>query len=129
MCSTYGSGKKYKNVGGKMNYKILILSNKDNEEFVEDNYIAESFRNDGNEVSLLWIDYDELLDENFDVIIRRNTWTEDINKINYFSDFNDKLVKRLKEKKIKTVNLEGLDGAGKNIFVPFIKREKKLFPL
>lgn len=111
-----------------MNYKILILSNEDNEEFIEDNYIAESFRNDGNEVSLLWVDYDEQLDEKFDIIIRRNTWTEDINKINYFSDFDEKLVERLKEKKIKTVNLEGLDGIGKEYLCAFYQTGEKVIP-
>lgn len=111
-----------------MNYKILILSNKDNEEFIEDNYIAESFRKDGNKVSLLWVDYDEHLDEQFDVIIRRNTWVEDISKINYFLTYNRKLINRLKQKRIKTVNLIGLDGRGKKYLCELYKRGEKVIP-
>jgi len=61
----------------KDKYKILILSNPNNEEFIEDLYIATSFREDGHLVSVLWIDYDEKLDSKYDVIIRRNTWVED----------------------------------------------------
>ena len=55
-------------------YNILILSNKDNDEFLEDTYIADSFRADGHSVDMLWVDFDENLDEKYDVIIRRNTW-------------------------------------------------------
>ena len=61
----------------KNNYKILILSNPNNEEQIEDVYLANSFKEDGHLVDLLWIDYDEKLDNNYDVIIRRNTWVDD----------------------------------------------------
>ena len=58
-------------------YKILILSNPNNYEHIEDLYIANSFKEDGHFVEVLWIDYDEQLDNKFDIIIRRNTWVED----------------------------------------------------
>ena len=54
------------------NYNILILSNKKNKEVEEDKYIAKSFCEDGNKVDILWVDFDESLDEKYDVIIRRN---------------------------------------------------------
>ena len=58
-------------------YKILILSNPNNYEYIEDKYIANAFKEDGHLVDLLWVDYDEKLDAKYDVIIRRNTWVED----------------------------------------------------
>ena len=58
-------------------YKILILSNPNNYEYIEDKYIANAFIEDGHLVNLLWVDYDEKLDTQYDVIIRRNTWVED----------------------------------------------------
>ncbi len=111
-----------------MNYKILILSNKDNEEFIEDFYIAESFRKDGNKVSILWVDYDEHLDEQFDIVIRRNTWVDDVSKTAYLKIYNSKLIDRLKKKKIKTVNLIGLDGKGKGYLCQLYQRGEKVIP-
>ena len=69
-------------------YKILILSNAENEEHIEDKYLAESLKKDGNIVDISWIDYDEKLDEKYDVIIRRNTWVDKLEKtMKYLIDF------------------------------------------
>ena len=112
----------------KDKYKILILSNKNNKDFREDTYIAEAFREDGHLVTVLWVDYDEELDEKFDVIIRRNTWVEEeIETIN-FKIKNDSLKERLKRKNIKTVNLEGLDGNGKGYLCKLFEEGKKVIP-
>ena len=76
-------------------YDILILSNKDNEEFIEDEYIAEAFRKDGHSVELLWVDYDESLYSKFDIIIMRNTWVEDDKQIDNYNINNNLLEERL----------------------------------
>lgn len=108
--------------------KILILSNPSNEEFAEDVYLATSFREDGHLVTMLWVDYDENLDDQFDIIIRRNTWVEDEKETNYYRLKNNKMKKRLKEKNIKTVNLEGLDGQGKSYLCKLFKEGRKVVP-
>ena len=109
-------------------YNILILSNKDNEGITEDIYIADAFRKDGHYVELLWVDYDECLDSKFDVIIRRNTWVEDDKEI-YNYAIKSKLLKcRLIAKNIKTVNLNGLDGEGKEYLYKLYKEGKKVIP-
>ena len=109
-------------------YNILILSNKDNEEFTEDTYIAEAFRKDGHYVELLWVDYDESLDSKFDIIIRRNTWVEDDKQIDNYNINNNLLEERLIKKNIKTVNLVGLDGEGKEYLCKLYKQGKKVIP-
>ena len=50
-----------------------------------------------------WVDFDETLDEEYDVIIRRNTWVEDENKTQDYYKKNELLKQRLSKKKIKTV--------------------------
>ncbi len=112
----------------KDKYKILILSNPKNTEFIEDTYLATTFREDGHLVTMLWVDYDENLDEKFDIIIRRNTWVEDYKETNTYRIQNDKMKKRLKTKNIKTVNLEGLDGQGKLYLCELFKTGKKVIP-
>ena len=109
-------------------YNILILSNKDNDEFLEDIYIKKAFEEDKNNVDMLWVDYDENLDEKYDVIIRRNTWVEDASKTLYLHKNNNKLNNRLVKKNIKTVNLIGLDGKGKEYLYKLYKQEKKVIP-
>lgn len=109
-------------------YNILILSNRDNDEFLEDTYIADAFIKDGHIVDMLWVDYDETLDEKYDVIIRRNTWVEDENKTKNYYQKNNVLKERLTRKKIKTVNLIGLDGNGKEYLCKLYKNGKKVIP-
>jgi len=112
----------------KDKYKILILSNPNNEEYIEDLYVATSFREDGHLVDILWIDYDEKLDSNYDVIIRRNTWVDD-EKDTYNYKIKDEILKeRLIKKNIKTVNLEGLDDKGKQYLCELLKKGKKVIP-
>lgn len=111
-----------------MNYKILILSNKENDEHIEDIYLAESLKKDGNIVDLAWVDYDEQLDEKYDVIIRRNTWVEEFEQIERFAKLNKLLEDRLEKKNIKTVNLVGLDGKGKKYLIEFMKKGFSVIP-
>lgn len=57
--------------------KILLLTNLKNEESKEDIWIADILKKDGNIVDISWIDYDEKLDEKYDVFIKRNIWLSD----------------------------------------------------
>lgn len=109
-------------------YKILILSNRVHEDANEDKFILDSFKKDGCDVKMLWVDYDEKLDKEFDVIIRRNTWVEEADEILKYQYFNDKLKSRLVNKNIKTVNLIGLDGLGKQYLVDLYKNKERVIP-
>ena len=94
--------------------KILIVTDIDNPGLKEDCFIARSFIRDGHHVTLARQDYDEKMDELFDVIAIRNIWHFD--SINYEKHKNDmlNLRKRLKNKNIPTINLYGtFDDSGK----------------
>lgn len=112
----------------KDKYKILLLSNPSNEEFIEDVYLATSFREDGHLVTMLWVDYDESLDDQFDIIIRRNTWVENKKETTSYRVKDNKMKERLKGKNIKTVNLEGLDGQGKSYLCKLYQEGRKVIP-
>lgn len=109
-------------------YKILILSNRVYEDANEDKFILDSFKKDGCDAKMLWVDYDEQLDKEFDVIIRRNTWVEEADEILKYQYFNDKLKSRLINKNIKTVNLIGLDGMGKQYLIDLYKNKEMVIP-
>lgn len=111
-----------------MKYKILILSNKDNEEIIEDIYLKERFKKDGNICDIKWVDYDEKLDDYYDVIIRRNTWVGNGKDTVSFQKLDNSLIDRLKSKNIKTVNLLGLDGSGKEYLMEFYHKNLKVIP-
>lgn len=96
-----------------MNYKILILSNNKNEEHIEDIYLKNRFEEDGNLVDFKWIDYDSNLDNEYDIIIRRNTWIEESQDMEYYKKLNKALINRLRDNQ-KVINLIGLDGTGKS---------------
>ena len=69
--------KKRKEFRRKKSMKILLLTNLKNEESKEDIWIADILKKDGNIVDISWIDYDEKLDEKYDVFIKRNIWLSD----------------------------------------------------
>ena len=110
-------------------YKILLLSNKENKEYyTEDTWLSEAFIEDGHTVEMKWIDYDESLDEDYDIIIRRNAWVGVAEKTNEYKVKNDILIQRLNGKKIKTVNLEGIDGRGKKYLCELFDSGKRVIP-
>lgn len=110
-----------------MNYKILILSNPENEEMVEDLLIKKRFEQDGNIVDMMWIDYDKKLDEDYDLIIRRNTWVENGKDITDYKKKNEELINRLKNN-TKTINLIGLDGKGKIYLKDLFNKNMNVIP-
>ena len=116
------------NIENKNKYKILILSNPNNYEYIEDKYIANAFEEDGHLAELAWVDYDEKLDTKYDIIIRRNTWVESSKDTYNYEIKNEILKERLIKKNIKTVNLEGLDGKGKQYLCELFEKGKKVIP-
>lgn len=110
-----------------MNYKILILSREENNE-IEDIYIKNRLIQDGNHVDIKWIDYDESLDDKYDLIIRRNAWIEELRDTAKYKELNKRLINRLISKRIKTVNLVGLDGLGKGYLQDLYHKNLKVIP-
>lgn len=110
-----------------MNYNILILSNLNNIESKEDILLKDRFEKDSNKVDIMWIDYDEKLDSNYDLIIRRDTWIEDENDTIYYKQKNSELIKRLVTS-LKTINLIGLDGRGKEYLKDLYYKNMTVIP-
>ena len=110
-----------------MNYNILILSNLNNIESKEDILLKDRFEKDSNKVDIMWIDYDEKLDSNYDLIIRRDTWIENENDTIYYKQKNSELIKRLVTS-LKTINLIGLDGRGKEYLKDLYYKNMTVIP-
>ncbi len=109
-------------------YNILILSNMLGNGLKEDSFIKDAFEKDGHCVTIDAITYDEKLDETFDVIIRRNTWTSNEAETENLHINNTKLIERLSKKDIKTVNLIGLDGLGKGYLCDLFQNFENVLP-
>lgn len=111
-----------------MKYRILILSNCKGSGLKDDTILKESFEADGHFVAMETVFYDENQDESFDVIIRRNTWVSSEAETDDLYLQNQRLVARLQEKGIKTVNLLGLDGQGKGYLCDLFRDGKQVIP-
>lgn len=109
-------------------YNILILSNLQSIYAKEDELIAESFRNDGHTVSIEWIDYDEELDDKFDIVLMRDIWVENEQDISKYQKYNGLLKMRLKNKPIKKVNFYEIDSEGKSYLIDYYKKGLPVIP-
>ncbi len=87
------------NLTGGVIIKILLVTDIDNPGLKEDCFIAKSFIEDSHHVTITRWDYDEALDDLFDVVILRNIWHLDSNN---FLDYKNQLLslkQRLKKKR------------------------------
>lgn len=109
-------------------YRILILSNCQGSGLKDDAILQEAFQADGHEVSLDTVFYQESQDDLYDVIIRRNTWVSKEEDTDALYQQNQILVKRLQRKGKKTVNLLGLDGAGKGYLCDLFQEKYPVIP-
>ena len=107
---------------------ILILSNPNDIYAKEDEMLAESFEKDGNKVLMQWVDYDEKLDDEYDVVLRRNTWVQEEENIPLFDKYNEILKKRVKNKPIKKVNFYYPDSEGKCYLIDYYKKGLPVIP-
>ncbi len=112
--------------------KILLLTNLKNEESKEDIWIADILKKDGNIVDISWIDYDEKLDEEYDVFIKRNIWLSDnhnYEEILKYEEMANKLNNRLRCKNKKLINFNGkFDEQGKDYLVKLFNRGYEVIP-
>ena len=112
--------------------KILLLTNLNNEESEEDIWIANTFKKDGNIVDISWIDYDEALDNEYDIFIKRNIWLDSsycYEKILRYEENANKLNDRLKGENKKIINFNGnFDGQGKQYLIDLYNRGYEVIP-
>lgn len=100
--------------------KILIISNTNIEEVNEDFIIAKSFEKDGHIVKIANANYDESLDDCYDVFIKRNAYYEDekLDLLVY------KLTERLKSKNKILINFNGkYDNNGKKYLARLYEKD------
>lgn len=109
-------------------YRILILSNGQGSGLKDDTLLKESFEEEGQEVALDTVFFDESLDDSFDVFIRRNTWVSKEEDTQALYLQNQKLVERLTRKGKKTVNLLGNDGMGKGYLCQLFQENYPVIP-
>lgn len=94
--------------------KILLITNPNIEEVVEDKWIADSFIADGHEVIIVDKNYPLELEEDCDVFLKRNCWSTDENDFVLGQD-SDAFKQRLIAKNLPRINCDGkFDGHGKS---------------
>jgi len=109
-------------------YNILILSNPNDIYAKEDEILADSFRKDGNNVVIKWLDYDESLDNTFDVVLKRDTWAIEEQDIPKYEKYNNLLKERIKNKPIKKVNFFEVGCNGKKYLIDYFKKGLPVIP-
>ena len=109
-------------------YNILILSNPNDIYAKEDEILADSFRKDGNNVVIKWLDYDESLDNTFDVVLKRDTWAVKEQDIPKYEKYNNLLKERIKNKPIKKVNFFEVGCNGKKYLIDYFKNGLPVIP-
>lgn len=109
-------------------YNILILSNPNDIYAKEDEILADSFRKDGNNVAIEWLDYDESLDNTFDVVLKRDTWAIEEQDIPKYEKYNNLLKERIKNKPIKKVNFYEVGCNGKKYLIDYYIKGLPVIP-
>lgn len=112
--------------------KILLLTNLENEEAQEDIWIANTLKKDGNIVDISWIDFNEKLDDEYDIFIKRNIWISDdhdYKEILKYEELANKLNNRLRNKNKKLINFNGnFDERGKEYLVELFNKGYEVIP-
>lgn len=75
---------------------ILMISNLDNDEKLEDIWLARAFQKDGHKVAIVDKNYDEKLEDIFDIFLRRNTWSSEATEkeVGGKYEFSERIVKK-----------------------------------
>lgn len=108
---------------------ILIISNVDNDEILEDVFIARAFQNDGHKVLLTSIDYDERLDNIVDIVIRRNSWISNSKHLENYYGVVKEVKARIINKNLPRINFDGkFDGGNKSYLVKLFKDGYPVIP-
>lgn len=106
---------------------ILMISNLDSDTKLEDIWLARAFEEDGHKVAVVDKNYDERLEDIFDVFLRRNTWDSNatIENVGKSLDFKRRII----EKNLPRINFDGkYDGGGKEYLVELFKKGYPVIP-
>lgn len=106
---------------------ILMITNIDDDEKLEDIWLARAFQKDGHKVAIVDKNYDERLEDIFDIFILRNSWSSNatLKTIQNKNDFS----KRIIQKNLSRINFDGsFDGKGKNYLVDLFKKGYQVIP-
>ena len=106
---------------------ILMISNLDNDEKLEDIWLARAFQKDGHQVAIVDKNYDERLEEIFDVFLRRNTWSSETTEkeVGRKHEFSERIIK----KDLARINFDGkFDGQGKTYLVDLFEKGYPVIP-
>ena len=81
-------------------YHYFIIYYIDDDEKLEDIWLARAFKEDGHSVVIVDKSYDERLENIFDVFIKRNTWSSNatVDTVSEQYEFRKRIIK--KDKKI-----------------------------
>lgn len=107
--------------------KILMISNIDSDDKLEDLWLARAFKKDGHKVAIVDKNYDENLESLFDIFLLRNTWDTNANEetIKKKSGFR----KRVINKNLPRINFDGkYDGTDKEYLVKLYKSGYPVIP-
>lgn len=106
---------------------ILMISNIDNDEKLEDIWIARELQKDGHKVAIVDKNYDQRLEDIFDIFLLRNAWTTNA-KIDDIKE-KEKFSKRIIAKNLPRINFDGkFDGKGKEYLADLYKNGYQVIP-
>lgn len=106
---------------------ILMISNIDDDEKLEDIWIARVFQKDGHRVSIVDKNYDEKLESLYDIFLLRNTWDTNatIETMKEGSNFRRRVIR----KNLPRINFDGkYDGSSKEYLVHLYKNGYSVIP-
>lgn len=106
---------------------ILMISNIDADEKLEDIWLARAFQKDGHKVAIVDKNYDERLESLYDVFLLRNTWDTEatIETIKEKSNFRGRVI----NKNLPRINFDGkYDGSCKEYLASLYKNGYLVIP-
>lgn len=108
---------------------VAILSNRNCEGFEEDKIIANAIANYNRDciVNILSVSDIDII-ENYDLIIRRNTWEENLDEISQFRKNNTIITQLIEKRSIPSINLKGLDWFGKAYLCDLFDKKYDVIP-
>lgn len=106
---------------------ILMISNIDDDKKLEDIWLARTFQKDGHNVAIVDKNYDEGLEDIFDIFLERNTWDSNATIENVKEKYEFR--KRIIKKNLLRINFDGkYDGGDKKYLVDLFKKGYQVIP-